>query len=222
MQFMPNEEDINQLIKMITSINDDIAINSSREPYSHMGATITDSILQAGLSYKNVVYPRVLKLITEYNSFKTTCDFLILMQTIPLEKLINWKNKEKLSRIEKLSWFFFENEVNNEKELSIWLKSEDNISTLREIKGIGPKTIDYLQILSGNESIAIDRHLKNFLRISGINTNSYEEAKYVLSITADSLGISKYEIDKRIWLFMSKPKKKYPDLTPELFGGIYD
>jgi hypothetical protein len=187
-----------------------------------MGATITDSILQAGLNYKYVVYPRIQKLIADYGNFRTTCDFLILIQTIPLEKLINWKNKEKLSRIEKVSWFFYKNRVNDEKELSIWLKDEANTSILKKVKGIGPKTIDYLQILSGNESIAIDRHLRNFLKISGINFNSYEEAKYVLSVAADFLGVSKYEIDKKIWLFMSSPKKKYSELTPDLFDGLYN
>ena len=58
-------------------------------PYNHMGATIIDSVLQAGLNYKYVVYPRVQKILQDFHDYTTTCDFIILMQTIPLVELIN-------------------------------------------------------------------------------------------------------------------------------------
>ena len=177
---------------------------TQRTPYYHMGATITDSILQAGLNYRHVVYPRVLKLLTNFFDYRTTCDFIILMQTVPLPELIDWKNEKKLQRIIDLSWLLFNNGLENEDQLAIWLDNESNVNKLREISGVGPKTIDYLKMLSGNQAVAIDRHLFAFLELAGIAKQTYHEANSIYCKASELLGMSKYELDKKVWLYMSK------------------
>lgn len=177
---------------------------TQRTPYYHMGATISDSILQAGLNYRNVVYPRVLNLMTKFTDYKTTCDFIILMQFIPLSELINWKNKEKLKRISNLSWFLYNNGIENEDQLAIWLETDKNVSLLRELNGIGPKSVDYLKMLSGHQEIAVDRHLFSFLEMAGIFIRTYQDAKQIYIIASKLLGISKFELDRKVWTFMSK------------------
>lgn len=179
---------------------------TQKTPYYHMGATITDAVLQAGLNYNYVVYPRVLKILKEYPNFTSTCDFIILMQTIPLSEIINWNNKRKLELIEQLCWFFYKNGVENENQLAKWLDDECNVKELFKINGVGPKTIDYLKMLSGLQAIAIDRHLFEFLRLAGIFIDTYEEASELYQKTARYLSISNYELDKKIWLYMSKQK----------------
>lgn len=177
---------------------------TQRTPYYHMGATITDSILQAGLNYRHVVYPRVLRLLKEFSDYKTTCDFIILMQTIPLSELVDWNNPKKLQLIQHISWLFFNNNIENETQLAAWLTKSKNEQKLIEINGIGPKTIDYLKMLTGNQAIAIDRHLFSFLRLAGIFTNSYQEANAIYRGTAELLRMSEYELDRKIWLYMSE------------------
>lgn len=177
---------------------------AKRKPYYHMGATITDSILQAGLNYNHVVYPRVCKLITKYADYKTTCDFIVLMQVAPLSELISWKNPKKLQRVKDLTWFLYNNGLENEDQLAKWLDIEENISQLRKLDGIGPKTIDYLKMLSGSQAIAIDRHLFAFLELAGIPHCSYQEASLIYGKTAELLDTSQYELDKQVWLYMSK------------------
>jgi len=177
---------------------------TQRTPYYHMGATIVDSILQAGLNYRYVVYPRVLKLLTEFPEYKTTCDFIILMQVVSLEELVNWKNEKKIQRIRDLSWFFFNNAIENEEQLATWLSIDDHLNQLSQINGVGPKTIDYLKMLSGNQAIAVDRHLFGFLKLAGIATRSYQEASIIYNKAAELLGMDKYELDKKIWIYMSQ------------------
>lgn len=177
---------------------------TQRTPYYHMGATITDSILQAGMNYRHVVYPRILKLLTEFPDYKTTCDFIILMQVIPLTELVDWKNEKKLQRIHDLSWFFFNNRVENEDQLAAWIDIEENASQLKKISGVGPKTFDYLKMLSGNQAIAIDRHLFAFLELAGIFIKTYQEASSVYSKASELLGVSNYELDRKVWLYMTK------------------
>lgn len=176
---------------------------TQRTPYYHMGATITDSVLQAGLNYRYVVYPRVLKLLTEFSTYKTTCDFIILAQTVPLSDLINWHNAKKLQLIHQLSWLFFESNVETEDQLSVWLDKDDNIQQLMQLNGVGPKTIDYLKMLSGSQTVAIDRHLFHFLRLAGILTDSYQEASLIYKKAANLLHMREYELDRKIWLYMS-------------------
>lgn len=185
---------------------------TQRTPYYNMGATITDAVLQAGLNYKNVVYPRILNLLQRYSQYKTTCDFIILMQTIQLSELINFNNKRKLSCIYDLSWFFYNLNIQDEDNLSIWLASESNVTALYSIRGIGPKTVDYLKMLCGCQSIAVDRHLFAFLRFAGVVVKTYEEANEIYSKASRVLGITQYELDKKVWTLMSN---KNPNLSPQ-------
>ena len=154
--------------------------------------------------YHHVVYPRVLKLLAEYSDYKTTCDFIILMQVIPLTELITWKNPKKLQRIKDLTWFLYNNGIENENQLAKWLTIERNIGQLKKVDGIGPKTIDYLKMLAGEQAIAIDRHRFAFLELAGIPLCSYQEASLIYSKAAELLNISQYELDKKIWTNMSK------------------
>lgn len=172
-------------------------------PYHHMGATITDCVLQAGLNYRHVVYPRVRNLIAEFSSYSTTCDFIILMQTVPLRELIRWKNERKLRLIEQISWLLFNCQVETEPQLAKWLMDGNNVQCLMELNGVGPKTVDYLKTLSGNPSIAVDRHLLHFLELANIVVNSYQEASAIYHQAAKLLCVSEYEIDKNVWQYMS-------------------
>jgi hypothetical protein len=45
------------------------------EPYGHMGATLTDAILQQGIDYTTVVEPRVNNILTTYPEAKATTQF---------------------------------------------------------------------------------------------------------------------------------------------------
>lgn len=191
------------LIQYINQTEHNFVPVTQRTPYHHMGATIVDSILQAGLNYKTVVYPRVKNLLLLYPDYKTTSDFLILIQTIPLRELITWNNEIKINRITELSWFLHNNSIENEDDLANWLNDLENKQKLIKIKGIGNKTIDYLTMLSGEPAIAIDRHLFKYLEYAGVLVKSYAEANKIYSYVANRLNISFYELDKKIWTYMS-------------------
>lgn len=173
-----------------------------KKPYYHMGATITDAVLQSGLNYKNVVYPRVQRLLRKYPSFKTTCSFLVLLQTVPPERLIGIRNDRKLELIQELSWFLYENGVETENDLVKWLYTEDNRHCLMCLNGIGPKTLDYLRMLSGYQAIAIDRHLFSFLKLAGIKADTYHEANRLYCMAAEFLHVGKCDLDQQVWEYM--------------------
>jgi endonuclease III-like uncharacterized protein len=171
--------------------------------YNHMGATLTDAVLQAGLNYKTVVYPRVMNVKENYSTYNTTSEFIKLINIVPLERVIKWSNSEKVNRLRNLIYFMAENEIENEIILAEWLNENNNIEKMLELKGIGPKTVDYLKKLIGMSSIPIDRHLFKFLEIAGVETQCYSHANHLYSEVSKILNIDKVELDYNIWTLMS-------------------
>ena len=181
-------------------------VEKKSDIYHHMGATITDAILQAGLNYRHVVWPRVAHLLRDFPDYTTTCDFLILMKIIPLSELLNWQNKRKLTLITTVSNLFYENNVETETDLASWLNKQRNEQYLLSLNGIGFKTVDYLKMLIGTPTIAIDRHLFNFFKLANIMIDTYQEASEIYYETAKLLSIGEYELDRKVWLYMTTSK----------------
>ncbi len=203
------DESVVKVISLIKKLPSNYFEDNQRVPYYNMPATITDAILQAGMNYKRVVYPRICNILTKYADYKTTCDFIILFQTYPIEKIINWKNINKQNTICELAWFLYNNNINDEKQLAVWLKSEINQESLLKIKGVGYKTIDYLKLLSGQQSIPVDRHMFQFLEMANVITKSYREASMVLKKAAEQLKLSESLLDKILWNYMSEKNNQH-------------
>ena len=167
--------------------------------YEHMGATIVDGILQAGLKYETVVKPRVISVLEKYPNHATTSSFKTVCKEQGIKNIISWKNDKKPNLIMLLLSFLQSEQVETCQQFSTWLDQENNILKLRSIKGIGPKTIDYLNILLGKETIAVDIHLKRFVQMAGIDLSNYDKTKNVITETANHLNISPSLLDHSIW-----------------------
>ena len=201
---MTIENKVKQLINYIESLSD-FKIIKPDIPYRHMGATITDAMLQAGTTWETVVKPRVLKLRDNYPEAKATTGFLNLLEKIGLKELLEWNDPEKPDRILAVTRFFIKEGIETEADLKTWLENDANILRLKEIRGIGNKTADYFKILSGIPTSAIDRHLIEFLNRADVDIDriSYSEAKEIINKAAEQMGINKSILDYSIWKYMS-------------------
>lgn len=211
---------VQKVIELLEKIPHDYAEITQRTPYYNMAATLTDSVLQAGMNYKSVVYPRVYNILSEYSNYRTTCDFIILFQTIPIGEIIQWKNKRKQDTICELAWYLYNQNVNTEDDLAEWISDDINTEKLLEINGIGRKTVDYLKLLSGRQAIPIDRHMFQFLEMAGILTADYKEASIIMRKTASLLEIGESVLDKTIWNYMSEKKIETQLSLFNVFGDI--
>lgn len=176
-------------------------------PYNHMGATITDAMLQSGIKYETVVKPRVRKIYDNYPEAQTTSGFLKVIERIGTKKLLDWQDSEKPRRIFEVTIFFAQEGIETEAQLKTWLEKEENTIKLDKIRGVGNKTIDYFRLLSGISTSAVDRHLLNFLINANIIVSNYFEAKEVINRTADLIGKDRSLLDHSIWEYMSKKNK---------------
>ena len=191
------------------------------EPYGHVGAVIVDTCLQAGLNYRTVVRPRVERLIAGSPLYRTTSGFAQYVNSPNLESLIDWHGTEKLERIRDVTGLLLTNSVDTELELRDWLQNEVNILALRNIRGIGPKSVDYMRKLVGIPAIPIDRHLKTFATSAGVNLDKYAELEQCYRFAADLLGVSLFVLDSAIWDMVSATSRpRCKSSQPSLFDDV--
>lgn len=200
---------IDYIVLYIKKIIEIDGVPNNRVRYKQMSAIIVDSILQAGLSYDTVVKPRIENLLRSYPSYKTTSEFIFLYKQISLPVLINWKDEVKLNRINDLSNYLFNFDIETPEQLLNWLSKDENYINIMNIKGIGLKTADYLRMLVGYESIPIDRHLFRFFEKMGINTLSYHKVSEIYNEVSQRLQIKPHILDAILWQHLKSLGKHY-------------
>src|SRR5579862_9257316 len=164
---MASSAHVNSLVRLIRSSG--IVVRPGNvHSYKHMGATLADAVLQAGLNYNAVVRPRVLRFLQKFPEATTTSKVLDYVHALGAEQLLNWKDSEKPARFVAVANFFYVRSVETEECLKGWLQKTDtdSQSELRQVRGIGPKTVDYLKMLVCLPAVAVDRHIKLFVKQS--------------------------------------------------------
>lgn len=208
-----------KLAEFIKSLKDFEIVKKIDGDYHHMGATICDAVLQAGVNYKNTVEPRIDRLVKNYPEAKTSSTFATLIKKEGISKVLDWKDgTRKPNTIKEMIRLFLEEKIEREKQLAEWLKNDKNVQKLQAIKGIGDKTVDYLKILVGFENMAVDRHMKAFLKKAGIHFNSYQEVKEILQSCAVHLNEKPQLLDHSIWKYMSN-RSRNQRITPGNTGA---
>jgi hypothetical protein len=200
---MKIQHEAEKIIHYIENLADFTWLHYNYKTYRHMGATLTDAGLQAGLNYRTVVFPRVERLLSVYPKANTTSNFLETLDMHGVNSVLAWNHPEKPRRIYDMTLLFFNENIETEQALAEWLKAKDNRMRVREIPGVGEKTVNYLRKLAGTPAIAVDRHLKTFACCAGVECKRYSDLERVFEITADVLGLDYCSLDHSIWSYVA-------------------
>lgn len=176
---------------------------SYRPVYHHMGAVLADSVLQAGLNYEKVVKPRIASILETFPHASTVNTLIQVIETEGSSKFLRWEHEEKISRFDSLVTFVAEARIENTCELSKALRDDRFRSDIQHVRGVGPKTVDYMACLVGVDCIAVDRHVRGFAEFVGLEDGSYDYLRDVFSFAADLLSISRREFDSSIWHYQA-------------------
>lgn len=187
------------------------AFEYRRPTYTHIGAVLVDSILQAGLNYNSVVRPRVLRVINEFPETSNTSAIVNLISLRKTAYLLDWHHDVKLDRFERVVEFLVERSVEDVTGLRGKLIDPDFCLAMLHLHGVGPKTIDYMSCLSGIESIAVDRHIKSFASKAGVDQSDYYFLKRAFCFAADLLSISRRAFDA--WVWQKESQERSPQLS---------
>ena len=194
------------LVMYIQSLADFQFVDIDRD-YNHMGAAITDAILQSGINYDNVVRPRVRKMREQHPEAATVTGFVNLLQQEGPNRLLNWEGRKPVW-VQSLALFLQAEQIETEPELNRWIQLRGNIDRLKKLNGIGVKTADYLGSLVNVDTVAIDQHLRKFVDDAGVIAKDDAEVKRVIETAATLLEISRINIDRSIWRFMARKKPR--------------
>jgi len=168
-----------------------------RESYDHMGAIITDTMLQAGVSY-NAVRMRRDK-VRGHEEARTTSGFLSLLdRQSSVGEFLDWGGR-KPRWVLGLARFLRDEGVETKGDLQSWIEVARNRNTLLVLEGIGPKSRDYLLKLADVGGVAIDRRWGKCLKAAGIVYRDYEDAKLVVELAADGMGVNPSALDTSVW-----------------------
>ena len=192
-----------QVANYIENLNGFLLAAAHPTNHEHLGATLADAVLQAGINYRAVVLPRVKRLKQNWPTSRLATGFLNDLRSFGPNEMLNWKHSEKPRRLFELARFLVGENVDSEDELHSWLSSGRNRSCLLELRGIGPKTVDYLHRLVGGATVAVDRHLIRFVAQVCPNCTDYNDVHQVICYAADLLRIERVTLDHAIWRFMS-------------------
>lgn len=197
-------ESARNLANYISSL-DKLNLYISRNNYQpdHIGSLIADIVLQSGLSYNNVVRPRVDRILIKYPEAYNVKNLNYVIENYGLDEFLLWKHPIKLERFELFLHFCLEKKINTCDDLICYLKKEINRSEILNLKGFGYKTLDYLMKLLNFDTIAVDRHIIGFVESAGLNHYNYLNTKKTVEYAADLLNISRSSLDGIIWNYMS-------------------
>ena len=203
-----------KLKEYINHIDDFKFVEPEYCPYiNHIGALFTDTILQAGVNYRSVVWPRVAHVLDAFPYATTVSAFAEVLENYGTANVLHWSNAEKILRMNRLVIFCLDNRIETSSQLAKYLRYDDNARKLKEINGIGNKSCDYLKRLLGFDTVAVDRHIRSFVESADIYLNDYYDIKEIVEYAADFMEMTRRELDYSIWSYMSRKEQRAIQLT---------
>ncbi|MDI3210894.1 hypothetical protein [Arthrobacter sp. AL12] len=121
--------------------------------WDHIGAIIVDATLQRRQNYHETVKPRVDALIAAWPDAATTSGFRRHVDTGKLSEVIDWPSPGRLAQVEDITRVLEGQGIETVMELRGALIDPATRPVLREalaaVRHVSPKTLDYIDTLSG-------------------------------------------------------------------------
>lgn len=194
-------EDANKLLKYMDSERLDASTEVVRGA-KHMGALIVESAMQRRRQYKSIVAPGVAAVREQWPDADTTDRFIAHLNNNDIYEVFGAQGREQqmLDTAEVLR----DSGIQTVDEFRERLADEGSRyelrSALRKVTQVGPKTLDYFDILCGlNTSTAIDSRIRRAAKRAGITSMGYDHLVAVLRTAASIRGWRVGDLDAVLW-----------------------
>lgn len=207
----PTADNVARLINHINTLG--LEPKEEERKWDHMGALTTDAALQPRTNYKTTVWPRANKVWREWPDAATLSGFLKRLDAEDLSTFLNWRRSSpKLPKIHHIAAALDELGVDTVADLAARFRDPaleaETRRALRRVKHVGPKTLDYIAILTGsNNHVAVDQHVQAFVADAGVPGLDYDSIGALVKATAENVGFSPGALDAAIWNYMSNRGK---------------
>jgi hypothetical protein len=192
------------LQRFLQDLPDFPVISDVYTSYLHMGATVTDAVLQAGLNFQSTVKPRVERVLRVYPEARTTAAFNALVDDLGAGQVMDWSNPVKQQRLLDLLALLTAQDLQTEEDLRVWLTQAAHRARLQTIKGIKKKTCHYLQILCGDrDAVAVDVNLRTAFARAGLKVSGDDELADVVRGAAALMAVTPAGLDAALWTWVA-------------------
>ncbi|MFD3872014.1 hypothetical protein [Streptomyces sp. NPDC058623] len=171
--------------------------------WTHMGAVICDASFHARRKYRSTVLPRLLRLRADWPDAATVRGFRARLAGHDLAAAMNFNSPRRVATAHALTDLLFARGVDTRQDLHNWLDHRDHRAALQGVKGVGPKTVDYLGNLVGRSQVAVDVHLRTFAAHVGVPNLPYERLRTAYEEAAVLLGHEPAGMEHAVWRRMS-------------------
>lgn len=172
--------------------------------WTHMGAVICDASFQARRKYESTIRPRILQLQAAWPDAATVRGFRRRLATEDLAVAMKFSSPRRVATAQGIADLLAGSGVDTRDDLYAWLDDEANRVILQKVKGVGPKTVDYIGNLVGRSQVAVDVHLRAFAADAGVSGLKYEQLRAAYEQTAALLGQEPGGLEHAVWRFKSQ------------------
>lgn len=172
--------------------------------WTHMGAVICDASFHARRKYMSTLRPRLLLLQSAWPDAATVRGFQARLATEDLAAAMHFNSPGRVATAHGITALLAANGVDSRADLHAWLNDQASRTALRTVKGVGPKTVDYIGNLVGRSQVAIDVHLRAFAADAGVSGLTYEQLQAVYAEAATLLGQEPGGFEHAVWRFKSQ------------------
>ncbi|MFJ5634902.1 hypothetical protein ACIQF5_19975 [Streptomyces goshikiensis] len=172
--------------------------------WSHMGAVICDASFQARRKYESTVRPRIERLQEAWPDAATVRGFRDRIAAEDLAVAMDFNSPRRVATAHGIADLLAANGVDTREDLHAWLDDRSHRGDLRAVKGVGPKTVDYIGNLVGRSQVAVDVHLRAFAADAGVSGLKYEQLRAAYEAAAAVLGQEPGGLEHAVWRFTSR------------------
>lgn len=202
-----NSDDVDKVVRHVMSVG--LEPQEVERRWDHIGGVIVDAALQPRTKYKTVVLPRVRRVISQWPDAAVLSGLRSRLESEDLAEFLGWKRtSRKLTVIGDVTAMLLALEIETVRELGACYDGDEREQqmrrALRRVKFVGPKTVDYIAILTGStRHVAVDVHIAGFIRDADVHGGDYAVVSALITRAADELGCSAGALDAAIWNYMS-------------------
>ncbi|TDP37655.1 hypothetical protein DFR75_1045 [Nocardia ignorata] len=207
MAMLTRPDDLGKLVAYVRSLG--LEPREAERRWDHIGGVIVDASLQPRTKYKTVVLPRVRKVISQWPDAAVLSGFRRRLESEDLSGFLRWRStSRKLAVVTGLTAALDGLGIETVAELAACYdggeREQQTRRALRQVSGVGPKTVDYIAILTGSTGhVAVDMHIAGFVRAAGVHGGDYRAISALITRAASELGCSVGALDAAIWNYMS-------------------
>ncbi|MFJ7587808.1 hypothetical protein ACIQZO_10540 [Streptomyces sp. NPDC097617] len=133
----------------------------------------------------------------------TVRGFQARLATHDLAAAMNFRSPGKVAKAHDITDLLVAEGVDTREGLRTWLDRPGSRAALRAVKGVGPKSVDYLGNLVGRSQVAVDVHLRAFAVAAGVPDLGYEQLRTAYEEAAALLGHEPGGLEHAVWRFRS-------------------